>query len=393
MGALRRRPLYSACNEDSRSELHALAPERGDTVVCIAAGGGRALALLGAGTRRFLAIDRRESQLHTLELKAAALDAFAIEALRAFLGVDADPHRLDEYALLRPSLTPRAQRYWDARRSLLRRGVLYAGRLETALARHSAWLRRAGLLVWPRACFAATTLDEQRAVLKRSAAEIARGERLWRAFFHPIASALALQDPSFRRSTEGRVGTYLYRRMLDFAQRRLLRESALLHLIYHGHYDPNGALPVWLTAEGAERARKHLARLEVRCASIEELPPRMLRDAPTKWSLSDVSAWMPQHRFQALIARINGYSVPGSRICWRHLAAQWAAPQLPGLVYDASLARRLEREDSSAFYTFGVAAIEERDTFPRCLTQRPSRSPTAPNADGCSAPHGSRRKC
>jgi len=374
IGALRRRPLYSACNEDSRSELKALAPEDGDTVVCIAAGGGRALALLGAGPRRLLAIDRRESQLHTLELKAAALDAFALAPFRAFVGVDADAYRLDHYAQLRPSLTPRAQRYWDVRRSLLRRGVLYAGRLETALARHSAWLRRAGVLVWPRACFAAATLDEQRAVLARSAAEIARGERLWRAFFHPIAAALALQDPSFRRSTEGRVGTYLYGRMLDFAQRRLVRESALLHLIYHGHYDSNGALPLWLTAEGAERARKHLGRLEFRCAAIEALPPRVPRDAPTKWSLSDVSAWMPQHRFHALLACITGHSVPGSRICWRHLAAQWTAPQMPGLVHDAPLARRLEREDSSVFYTFGVAKIDGGDTPSRFPPVQPSHA-------------------
>jgi S-adenosylmethionine-diacylglycerol 3-amino-3-carboxypropyl transferase len=359
IGALRRRPLYSACNEDSRSELLALAPDRRDTVVCIAAGGGRALALLGASPARLIAIDRRESQLHTLEVKAAALDAFAFEVFLAFLGVGASPDRLDAYAQLRHSLTPRARRYWDARPSLLRRGVLYAGRLETALARHSAWLRRFGVLRWPRACFAATTLDEQRAVLARSTAEIVAGERLWRAFFHPVASAIALQDPSFRRSTEGRVGTYLYGRMLDFARRRLLRESALLHLIYHGHYDPHGALPIWLTAEGAERARKHLARLELRCAAIEALPPTLLRDAPTKWSLSDVSAWMPQPRFHALIARIADASVPGSRLCWRHLAAQWTAPLAPGLVLDAALARHLERDDTSVFYTFGVAAIGE----------------------------------
>lgn len=373
IGALRRRPLYSACNEDSRSELIALAPNRGDRVVCIAAGGGRALALLGAGPARLLAIDRRESQLHTLELKAAALDAFAVDALLAFLGVGASADRLDAYAQLRHSITPRARRYWDARRALLRRGVLYAGRLETALARHSAWLRRLGVLRWPRACFAATTLDEQRAVLARSAAEIVAGERLWRAFFNPVAAAIALQDPSFRRSTEGQVGTYLYGRMLDFARRRLLRESALLHLIYHGHYDPHGALPIWLTAEGAERARKHLARLELRCAAIEDLPPTRLRDAPVKWSLSDVSAWMPQPRFHDLIARIASRSAPGSRLCWRHLAAQWAAPRLPGLVLDAALARQLERDDTSVFYTFGVGAIEERESLQS--TAMPSFAP------------------
>jgi S-adenosylmethionine-diacylglycerol 3-amino-3-carboxypropyl transferase len=358
--ALRRRPLYSACNEDSRSELRALAPGRDDTVVCISAGGGRALALLGAGPRRVVAIDRRESQLHTLELKAAALDALPLAALRGFLGVDGDDHRLEAYARLRPSLTPRARRYWDLRRSLLRCGVLYAGRLETTLARYAAWMRRAGVLVWPRACFAAATLDEQRAVLARSAAEIARGERLWGVSFHPLASAIALQDPSFRRSTEGCVGVYLYRRMLAFAQRRLLRESALLHLIYHGRFDPAGALPIWLTPEGSEQARKHLARLELRCASIEEVPARLPRDAPARWSLSDISAWMPQERFHALVARIVAHGAPGSRLCWRHLAAQWSLPRVPGLSHEPALARQLERDDTSVFYTFGVAQIAVR---------------------------------
>ncbi len=158
------------------------------------------------------------------------------------------------------------------------------------------------MLVWPRACFAATSLDEQRAVLARSCVEITRGERLWRAFFHPAASACALQDPSFRRSTEGRVGVYLYRRMLDFAQRRLLRESALLHLIYHGAYDPAGALPIWLTPS-VPSARANTSRVW-NCAvrRSRELPARMLRDAPAKWSLSDISAWMPQPRFEALLA-------------------------------------------------------------------------------------------
>ena len=60
------------------------------------------------------------------------------------------------------SLSPRARRYWDLRRGLVAGGVLYAGRLETTLARFASLLRRAGLMQWPDAAFAATTLAEQR---------------------------------------------------------------------------------------------------------------------------------------------------------------------------------------------------------------------------------------
>lgn len=353
----RRRALYGACNEDSRTELVALAPTPSDTVVCVAAGGGRALALLGAGPRRLVAVDRRESQLHALELKAAALDAFGLDRFRAFLGVVPDAGRLDAYAALRTSLSPRARRYWDLRRGLVRDGVLYAGRLETTLARFSALLRRTGLMRWPDAAFAATSVAEQRRVLVRSAEEVVRGRTHWRWLFHPVGVALALQDPSFLRSTEGSVGPYLYGRMLDFASRRLVRESFLLHLIYFGRYDPDGALPRWLQPEGAERARKHLGRLELRCTTLASIAPRVAQAAPLCWSLSDVSAWMSASRFQELLGQLVSVSPPGSRLCWRHLAAQWPAPVLPRLEPDTALARAVEAVDTSIFYRIGVANV------------------------------------
>lgn len=358
---LRRRPLYAACNEDSRTELAALAPTRADTVVCVAAGGGRALSLLGAGARRFVAVDRRESQLHVLELAAASLDLLPDAAFRAFVGLDPDTGRLDVYDALRTSLSPRARRHWDARRGLVRSGLLYAGRLETTLARWSRWLRRSGLMRWPTAVFATRSLVEQRAALRRAERDVVRGGRVWAALFHPMAVALVLQDPSFRRSTEGRTGAYLYGRLLDFAARRRLRESFLLHLIYFGRYDPLGALPVWLTPDGTERARKQLARLELRHATLEAIAAALPRDAAVCWSLSDVSAWMDEARFHALLARLVDASPPGSRLCWRHLAAQWRTPALPGLALDAGLSRLLERADSSVFYTIHAATVLERN--------------------------------
>src|SRR5690606_31644375 len=197
------RPLYSADNEDTRSELRALAPAPDDTIVCVAAGGGRALSLLGGGGGRLLAVDRRPEQLHVLELKAAALDGLSYRALRAFLGVDPSPDRLDAWGSLRGALSPAARRYWEARPTLIRDGVLYAGRLEAWLARTAAWGRRAGWLRWPDACFAATDLAAQRAVLLSRAAEVAGAERGFALLMHPAVAWLAMRDPSFLRSSEG----------------------------------------------------------------------------------------------------------------------------------------------------------------------------------------------
>lgn len=355
------RPLYSADNEDTRSELRALAPTAGDLVVCVAAGGGRALSLLGGGASRLLAVDRRPEQLHVLELKAAALDALPYPALRAFVGVDPDRERLDVYAALRGALGRAARRYWDARRPLVREGVLYAGRLETWLARSAAWLRRAGWLRWPEACFAASDLGEQRALLLMRATEVARGEQGFAWLMHPAVAWPALRDPSFLRSSEGNPGRCLYRRLVAWADRHLLRESFLLALIWTGRYDPDGALPPWLTREGSERARKRLGALELVCSDVAALPARLPAASRAHWSLSDVSCWMSERRFHALLAAIAAQSPSGSRVCFRDLAVLRGLPSMardrPRLVALPRLTAALDAEDCSVFYRLHAAEV------------------------------------
>ncbi len=358
---LRRRPLYSACNEDTRTEIHALAPAPTDTVVCIAAGGGRALSLLAAGGGRFLAIDRSASQLHALELKAAALDALGYESYRRFLGLEPDPDRLGTYAALRGSLGAGARRYWDARAWMIGPGVLYAGRLETALAAYAAALRRAGSLDWARDWFAAPTLREQRALMRRDVARLARSERLWSVFFHPLAVFLTTRDPSFLRSTQGDVGRYLFRRFLAYARRHRLRDSFLLHLIYFGCYDPGGAVPHYLTRTGYEGARKRLARLELRQDRIECAPAWLNPTTRVVWSLSDVGGWMNAAAFDALLAGLARHSPPGSRVCYRNLAALRRPRPRAGLAICPQRSAAAERADRSVFYRLVVGEVVHPD--------------------------------
>jgi S-adenosylmethionine-diacylglycerol 3-amino-3-carboxypropyl transferase len=357
----RRRPLYAADNEDTRSELRALAPEADDAVVCVAAGGGRALSLLAAGARSFVAVDRRASQLHVLELKAAALDALSYPRLRRFVGLDPDDGRLDTWSSLRHSLSPAARRYWDARPTRIAAGAMYAGRLETWLGRCAALLRGCGALRWPAACFASRDLAEQRARLAVAAAAVRRGERGFAWLMHPAAVWVATQDPSFWRSDNGNPGRCLYGRFVAWARAHLLRESFLLHLIFFGRYDPAGALPVWLTPAGAEAARKHLVRLRLTCADLSELPGRM-PEAAVHWSLSDVSCWMGERRFHDLLAAIAATSPPGSRVCFRNLAVRRSLPPEPPrggprLRRRPALAAALDRDDASVFYRFEVATV------------------------------------
>jgi len=359
-----RRPLYSADNEDTRSERRALAPSSGDLIVCVAAGGGRALSLLAVADGRFLAVDREPAQLHVLELKAAALDALPYERLRGFVGLDQEPCRLDIYAHLRGSLSRGARRYWDHRAQLLRDGILYAGRLETWLARCADLLRRVGMLSWADACASTVDLAQQRTVLADHSEDVKGSERGFAFLMQPAVAWLAMRDPSFLRSTEGNPGRYLYRRLVAWADRRLLRDSFLVELIRTGRYDPQGALPLWLTREGSEQTRKRLSNLEFTCADLGALPPRLPPARRVLWSISDVSCWMSERRFHELLGAIAAVSPPGSRVCFRNLAALRSLPPVmnratrrPQWHPLLDLSADLERDDSSVFYRFGVAQI------------------------------------
>jgi S-adenosylmethionine:diacylglycerol 3-amino-3-carboxypropyl transferase len=161
----RRRPQYSADNEDTRSELDALEIAPGDTVVSIAAGGGRALSLLTAGPGELIAIDRRTDQLFTMELKSAAMDGLSYDSFLEFLGIAEGSERLHQYESVRSGLSRDARRYWDNRLRLIDRGAFYAGRTETALVRFMAGLKRIGLMRWAEPFFQASSLEAQRALL------------------------------------------------------------------------------------------------------------------------------------------------------------------------------------------------------------------------------------
>ena len=344
-------------NEDSRSELAALEIGPADTVVAVAAGGGRALSLLAAEPARLVAVDRRVEQLHTLELKAAALGALEYEELLAFVGVADGADRLDQYAALRGALTPGARRYWDARRSLLEGGCLYAGRLEQAMRRASAALRPLGLLRWAEPFLAAEAIEAQRALLVARGRRVARGLRPWRLFFHPALVYAVAQDPGFLRSTEGSVGRYVVQRFEGWLSANLARESFLIHFLYHGRLHPSGP------AAGPSRRRGRGAGAQAPRPSRAPLRRPRRRRAPRAGRRADQV--VPLRR---LVLDVRG-RVP--RAAPRHRAPRRAGlapvrpplrgapPTAPGpsrrVQRLAALCAHLDTRDASIIYSFEVA--------------------------------------
>jgi len=318
----RRRPLYSADSEDTRTELAVLEIGSEDDVVAICAGGGRALSLLSAGPHTLLAVDKRLDQIFQLELKAAALEAFEYDTLLAFLGIADSDDRLDHYAAIRPKLSPSAKRYWDHRSGLIRAGAYYAGRSETALIRLMATMRRLGLLAWAEPFFACETVESQRVLLDVHRDRVDQGLRWVRLFVNSASIYAATQDPGFLRTTGVSVAEVIARRLVGYAEENLVRDSFLLTMVVRGRLRAWDPLPLWLTRPGSELARKYLSALQLTHAGLADVAARHRTTRLLKWSISDLSCWMGEAQFQELVTELGAASAASSRICSREFAAK-----------------------------------------------------------------------
>jgi len=175
----------------------------------------------------------------------------------------------------------------------------------------------------------------------------------------------AAQDPGFLRSTEGSVGGYLIRRVLQYASVNLVRDSYLLHLVYHCRLNPSGPLPPYLTPTGFDQVRKNLDRMEIHCSDLRDFISRSRVKGRLKWSLSDVSSWMTERAFHDLLRAIVQGGAPGDRFCARNFAARREIPaDLRSRVKRLDdLCAHLDLTDSSVVYRFEVgecAVLEAR---------------------------------
>jgi S-adenosylmethionine:diacylglycerol 3-amino-3-carboxypropyl transferase len=205
-------------------------------------------------------------------------------------------------------------------------------------------------------------MDEQRALLAANHRSLSLLRLYWRIACTPLVAWLGSQDPGFLRSTEGALGRYLFERFTEFSQRRLLRDSFALHILYFGCYQPEGPLPIYLSRLGFDTIKKQIDRLELRCLRLEEAARTLELEGPSKWSLSDISCWMGEDGFRDLLGDLTSRLRPGDRFCYRNFGAIRSIPSrlLPWVERLSSLIEEVEEQDASVFFRLEIGEIRPR---------------------------------
>jgi S-adenosylmethionine-diacylglycerol 3-amino-3-carboxypropyl transferase len=358
----RERISYSSCNEDSACELRALRPGPGQRLFCVTAGGGRVLDLVAEGPDEVWAVDLNPSQNHLLELKIAGILELCYPEYLEFLGVRPNSERLATYARLRHRLTPEAQEYFDDRQRMLKAGVIYQGLLERFLAHVIVPVVRTLRPFWVRRLMAATTIEEQRRLVREP------GTRLWRALVGTLCRRRFLDwfsgEAGFWRYIPAEIAlhTRIVENIFGYLENHLARDNHLVSLIFCGRYINEKALPPYLRPETFARLRAALAHTRMRL--VTGTVGDVLHQAPSGFfdgfALSDIGSYLDDVSFCGLFEQVMRTGRKGARLCSRGILYHRELPVecARRVRRERELEREFARDDASMVHDFLVGELQ-----------------------------------
>jgi S-adenosylmethionine-diacylglycerol 3-amino-3-carboxypropyl transferase len=331
---------YAQVWEDADVLLAALEVQPADTVVSIAAAGDNALALLGAGAARVVALDLNPAQLACLALRVAAYRELAHAELLELIGSRPSARREALYRRCRPALDASARAFWDAQGAAIAAGIGGAGKFEDYFR---LFRTRVLPLVHRRATVAALLrggTPEARARFYRERWDTWRWRLLFRVFFSRFVMGRLGRDPAFFKYVEGSVANRILARTRHALTALDPADNPYLHWILTGTH--GAALPWALRAENFEKIRGRLDRLEWHALTLEAFLARERGSGAVvdKFNLSDIFEYMSPANTAALLEGMADASRPGGRLVYWNMLAPRRRPE--------SLAHRLRPRDDLA---------------------------------------------
>lgn len=344
---------YAQVWEDADVLLAALQVQPADTVVSIASAGDNALALLGAGAARVVALDLNPAQLACLALRVAAYRELGHTELLELIGSRPSARREALYRRCRPLLAPGPRAFWDANGAAIAGGIGGAGKFED-------YFRLFRTRVLP--------LVHGRGAVEALLRGGARGEReafyarrwdtwrwrlLFRLFFSRFVMGRLGRDPAFFKYVEGSVADRILTRTRHALTVLNPAENPYLYWILTGTH--GAALPWALRAENFDRIRARLDRLEWHELTLEAFLEREGAGGVRidKFNLSDIFEYMSAENTARLLERLADASRPGGRLAYWNMLAPRRRPEALAhrLRPREDIARPLFEQDKAYFYS------------------------------------------
>jgi S-adenosylmethionine-diacylglycerol 3-amino-3-carboxypropyl transferase len=322
--------VYNACWEDPAVDRQALNPTARDNILVITSAGCNALDYALTAPNRIDAVDANPRQTALLELKIAGIRQLNFGDYFALFGNGRHPRFRELYRdVLRDSLSPFAQGYWDRHGrwftpSPMGGGFYFHGLSGlVALAFHGYLRLRPRLKAAVAELLGARTLDEQRDIYDRCAAPHMWGRGMnWALSSQLTMSMLGVpqtQHAEVRRQHADGVPGFV-REAIEYVFRCLpLSTNYFWRLYLNGAYSAN-CCPEYLKRKNFQALKRGLVdRIYPHTCTVTDF----LRKSPypiSKFVLLDHMDWMSSlypaalaQEWQAIVER----AAPGSRVIFR----------------------------------------------------------------------------
>lgn len=339
---------YGSVWEDADVLCPALEPvARGGRILSIASAGDNVLALLTLDPAEVVAVDVSAAQIACLELRIAAFRSLDDSELLGFLGTTSSRRRLAIYRELRPALSARSARFWDAHPGPLASGVIHSGKFERYLQAFRRYVlplmhstRTVGELCRPR------SIEEQRAFYPRHW-DGRRWRALFRIFFSRWAMGRLARDPAFFDHVEGPVSERILARTRRAMTELPVSSNPFLIYIMTGNYRP-GAMPRYLRPEHTGVIRSRLDRIR----TVEGTVERADHGRFDGFNLSDIFEYMGPAEHERCYAALLDRAKPGARLAYWNLMTPRSCPAAENhrVRQLTDLASSLHADDRAWFY-------------------------------------------
>lgn len=352
---------YSFGNEDWLSEQKALQIKPNSRVITITASGDRPFHALLDNPAQLTAVDSNAIQTDLLNLKSAALEALDFDEYIGFLGGHNFHHREETFRKTLKNLDGRSARFWLENKEMVRKGILYQGRVEKVMkvVAGTARLLRADKV---RRLFELDNLEEQKKFVVDKW-DTSSMRKVFDVIGSRFMSKILVIDPGLYENLAPsfRLGAYIYNRMLDSLTKYLAKENLLMSLIFRGFVNQE-AFPPYLQPSGAEIIKKRLTKIKPVTDNVINYMEKSPAFSFDRFSLSDIASYMSQQEFNRMLQAMYHSASHGARFCIRQFTSDYPIPLelRDKLIREPALEKELEEKDCCFVYRFMVGSIHKK---------------------------------
>jgi S-adenosylmethionine-diacylglycerol 3-amino-3-carboxypropyl transferase len=341
---------YAQCWEDADVLVEAMEVQPTDTCLSIASAGDNALALVGAGAKRVIAVDLSPAQIACLELRVAAIRSLTYTQFLELLGQNPCADRRTHYRRCRSNLSAASRQFWDGNPALIDQGIAQGGKFER-------YLRAFRRFVLPLVHQSRTVSklfeiesEEDRRIFYEERWNNRRWNFLCRMFFGRVSLGRLGRDPSFMKYADEPVWESLQRRIPNAFVVQRPADNPYLQWILEGRFV--SALPYAWRAENFEKIRANIDSLEWRCDSIEQVLSELPQGSLNGCNLSDIFEYMSQADYEHLLNEFVRVGAPGCRLVYWNVVAERRCPETLSHAVKPlrTLASNLHQQDKAFFY-------------------------------------------